>query len=486
MSLPLRRRSVLATIAVVLATSPALAGAATPAPTWRAAQVATLPAGAKGLPQGYLPTLACPTTGNCVAAGVYTDTSGKPQGLLLTEVNGTWSPPVTIQAPSDAAASPGTTPNASACGAAGSCSVVGAYQLASGDTQPFIADDVAGHWRAAFRPSLPSDALATGQTAQLRAVACSSAGNCTAVGTYDTSATIPALSGFAVSEVNGTWGSATALRAPAGANANPFLVISQVSCPSAGDCSAIGTYLDDQNIQHGVFFDEVGGVWQPGTPVIPPANASLYEHVTLSALACVGPGSCTAVGTYYDHAGATQVFAAREIGDVWSAGLPVALPANAGSNPKGFFYGYVDVACASATSCSAGGQYRNRSGQYEGFIADEVNGVWERAVELALPAGGSTAGKNGGVVALSCVGVGNCRAGAAYLDSSGRYQAAVASQINGVWRAATKITLPGHAGSVGVDGGVYALVCHADNRCVATGSYLANTTEYEGFTVATA
>ncbi len=480
-----RRHVALAALAVVLAAWPSLAGAATAAPTWQAARVAALPSGAKGLPQGYLPTLACPTTGNCVAAGIYADASGKPQGLLLTELNGQWSPPVTIRPPSDAATAPGTTPNASACGAVGSCTVVGAYQLASGDTQPFIVDDVGGQWRAAFRPSLPSDALTTGQTAQLRAVACSSLGNCTAVGTYDTSATIPTLSGFAVSEVNGTWGNSTEISAPAGANVNPFLVVSQVSCASNGDCSVIGTYLDNQNVQHGVVVNEVGGVWQPAEPVTPPANASLYAHVTLSALTCTGPGSCTAVGTYYDHAGATQVFATHEVGGVWSAGLPVAMPTNAGVNPKAFFYGYVDLACASATTCSAGGQYRNRSGLYEGFIVDEVGGVWQRAVELTLPTAGS-AGKNGGVVALSCVSVGNCRAGAAYLDAAGRYQAAVASQVNGVWHAATKITLPGHASSVGVDGGVYALICHADNRCVATGSYLANATEYQGFTVATA
>ena len=37
--------------------------------------------------------------------------------------------------------------------------------------------------------------------------------------------------------------------------------------------------------------------------------------------------------------------------------------------------------------------------------------------------------------------------------------------------------------SVGVDGGVYGLICKAANRCTGVGSYLRSATVYEGFTI---
>lgn len=481
---PLARRAL---VALVLASPLAAAspvGSVSP-PTWQPARIAALPSGAKGLYQGYLPTLACPTTGDCVAAGAYNDHANVPQGLVLTEVNGQWRAPRTIQPPSDAATVAATTPMGLACSSTGNCTIVGTYQLTSGDTQSFIASEVNGVWRPATRATLPSDALVKGQNAQLRAVACSANGDCSAVGTYFTNATNPVLEGFAIDEVHGSWGPAQVLTAPSNANANPFPSVSQIACAAPGDCSAIGSYIDDQNVQHAAVFTERAGQWSAGQPVRVPANASLYAHATLSALSCAPSGPCTAVGTYYDHRGATQVFATSNAHGAWSAGLPVSMPANAAANPKAFFYGFQDIACATATTCSAGGQYRARNGLYEGFIADEVRGVWRSAGELALPAGATAAGKNGGVVALSCVSAGNCRAGAAYVDGAGHYQGLVVSQVNGQWGTGAMLVLPGRAASVGVAGGVYALVCHQDNWCTATGSYLAGGSTYQGFSAVT-
>src|ERR1035441_10081014 len=65
----LRTALVIATTLLVAAV-PALAGAA---PRWPAARIVALPAGAKGVPLGYLPALACASVGNCAAGGAYTN-----------------------------------------------------------------------------------------------------------------------------------------------------------------------------------------------------------------------------------------------------------------------------------------------------------------------------------------------------------------------------------------------------------------------------
>ncbi len=104
---------------------------------------------------------------------------------------------------------------------------------------------------------------------------------------------------------------------------------------------------------------------------------------------------------------------------------------------------------------------------------------------MAMPAGAQMAGKNGGVVAVSCRSAGNCSAGAAYLDGSSAYQALVVNEVAGQWRTGQKITLPTGNNTVGVDGGVYGLICHPTGPCTATGSYLKTLTNYAGFTVTT-
>jgi hypothetical protein len=101
---------------------------------------------------------------------------------------------------------------------------------------------------------------------------------------------------------------------------------------------------------------------------------------------------------------------------------------------------------------------------------------------LTLPSGAVQAGKNGGVVALSCVSAGNCAAGAAYEDSSGNYQALVVSETNHAWTTSTKITLPAGATTVGQAGGIYALDCQRTGVCDAVGSYETTSGNYLGFT----
>jgi len=65
---------------------------------------------------------------------------------------------------------------------------------------------------------------------------------------------------------------------------------------------------------------------------------------------------------------------------------------------------------------------------------------------------------------VSCRSAGNCSAGAAYLDASSEYQALVINEVGGQWEAGLKITLPTGNNTVGVDGGVYGLICHATDR----------------------
>jgi len=471
-------------IGALVALTTAMPASASPAPSWQNAKQATLPNGAQGLPQGYLPALSCVSPGNCEAAGAYSVGAGV-QGVILNESSGKWTVPVTLKTPSDVAKGTGVTVYGLSCGAVGNCAAVGSYNDRAGSVQSFVADEVHGKWSAATKAKLPANAAKGGQNALLRSVSCPSLANCAAVGNYqDNDAAASRTVGFVMNEVNGTWQRAREIATIATPNLNPFIAMNQIACASNANCVAVGSFIDKNDVTQALVVSEVRGVWRRGVSLPLPLNASAYAGASVTEVSCVKQSSCAVLGTYNSATGAVEGMSASENGGTWVRATELTMPTNAAVNPRVFLYGFDGVACSSARNCSVGGQYVDATGHYQGFLDSEVAGRWSNAVALSLPSGGASAGKNGGVIALSCPLAGNCRAGAAYLDSSGSYQALVVSQVDGTWQTGQKVVLPGSATTVGVDGGLYALVCPSVSSCTGSGSYLANATTYEGFTIA--
>jgi hypothetical protein len=172
----------------------------------------------------------------------------------------------------------------------------------------------------------------------------------------------------------------------------------------------------------------------------------------------------------------------NEHNNVWSRASEIKLPATAATNPLVLLYGFAGISCASAGNCAAGGQYQDKSHDFQGLLVNEVSGHWQTATELPLPAGSVQAGKNGGVVTVSCISAGDCVAGAAYENSSGNYQALLIHETNHSWGPGTKVTLPAGSTTVGTAGGIYAVACQKTGACGAVGSYETASGAYLGFT----
>ncbi len=478
-----RAASLLCPLLVLALSVPA--GATSTTPRWDVAKVANLPSGATGLPSGFLPALGCASAGNCSAGGAYDDASSHTQGLILNEVKGVWTAPTKLVAPVGAATNPGLTVNSISCGAVGDCVAVGSYDDLKNYAQSFIASELGGVWQRAREVALPANAKGASQLSEVHSVSCWSAGNCSAVGSYlDESQPVGHSEAMVVSEVHGTWTRAQEVALPAGANANPYALLNQITCVK-GHCVGVGSFIGTDGTTQGLIVNGVNAQWSRAIAVTLPANANAFPVANVSEVACVSAENCTAIGTYTDVNGRNEGFTVTELRGTWQQALAMTMPTGAAVNPHTFFYGYGGLACPSIGNCSAGGQYLVGTAQYEGFFVDEVNGVWEPATELKLPSGALMAGKNGGVVAVSCRSAGNCSAGAAYDDAASQYQALVVNEVANAWQVGQKITLPTGASSVGIDGGVYGLVCHPTGPCTATGSYLKTSTTYEGFTVST-
>lgn len=463
------------------------AAASSTAPTWQVAKSVGLPSDGVSLPQGFLPTLSCPSAGNCLAGGSYTSQSGTTEGLLVSEVSGTWKAGVTLSPPSNAGQNPAVSVETVSCASAGNCVAAGNYGLSDGSYQPFYDVETSGTWSQAKQVTLPSNALGTGQNSEVMSISCPSVGNCSAIGTYlDATTNLGQVLGFTLKETSGTWSNATQIVLPSSANTNPYLQVHQIACASAGNCTAVGSYVNSNGNTVALLLNETSGSWATALTPALPANASAYAGAVLGEVTCTSVGNCTAFGTYTNNAGAIEPLAVSEVSGKWSRGVGITMPAGAATNPHTFFYyGSAQMSCPSVGNCAAGGQYRDSSGKYQGFLVNEVNGKWQAATELKLPSGSQSAGANGGVTSVSCSSAGDCNAATAYYDASGAYQTGVSSEINNVWQTDVQISLPGQAGTIGIDGGIYGIQCVSTGACTASGSFEVGSSTYQGFTVNT-
>jgi hypothetical protein len=166
-----------------------------------------------------------------------------------------------------------------------------------------------------------------------------------------------------VSETSGVWGQAIDVPGLATLNKGRHAKVFSVSCPSAGNCAAVGRYRN----AHGFVASETNGVWGqairvPGLDALNRDSAQFYLDISVS---CGSSGNCAAVGTYGYPYGSGYV--ASEKNGTW--GRVIKVPGLRALNTGGDAE-VLSVSCAAAGSCAAGGYYTGsgRGYQTQGFV----------------------------------------------------------------------------------------------------------------------
>ncbi len=215
-----------------------------------------------------------------------------------------------------------------------------------------------------------------------------------------------------------------------------------------------------------------------GSAVEVPGTGALNRggEAEMNSISCVAAGACAAGGSYADGSGNYQAFVASEKKGVWRAAVEVPGTATLNSGGNAF----VDsVSCGKAGDCTAGGSYLDGSGHYQAFVASEKKGVWRAAVEVPGTATLNSGG-NAQVRSVSCAKTGTCTAGGYYADGSIHYQAFVASETNGVWGNAVEV--PGTATlNSGGNAPVRSVSCAKAGTCTAGGRYEDGSSHYQAF-----
>jgi putative Ig domain-containing protein len=355
---------------------------------WGSAQPLALPPGYSttvSSQRAYLTSVSCPREGDCVAVGSYTDASDNNQAMIATETAGTWGAAHALTLPANAATMQGlhgAVLYSVSCTIVGDCLAVGSYVDTTNARQPMLVEEDNGVWGAVKTLTLPANANTApgGQYSRLTSVSCTPAsrlaarirslGTCVAVGTYiDNSTSLNDLT-FVASESNNVW-TGTELMLPPDAAATQPTGLDQfdgpaVSCTSAGDCVAVGTYTATTGSVDAMHAEETSGVWGRAVTV---ASESGYIGVPalLDSVSCTSAGNCTAVGIYF-AAGAALPIVVSEVGGDWGDPSVLTPPpdSGAGSNSLTLTGGLdylTSVACASPTVCVAAGGYAAALGQ---------------------------------------------------------------------------------------------------------------------------
>jgi hypothetical protein len=145
--------------------------------------------------------------------------------------------------------------------------------------------------------------------------------------------------------------------------------------------------------QQGLLLTQTDGKWATGVEARLPAGTWVSGNgpaATLKSVSCASAGNCIAVGSYikgHRELEAVPLLLTQTDGK-WAKGVAARLPAGAAplgklqaSGPDYFRTGLSSVSCASAGNCTAVGQQpHKKSGSYRGLRLTQSNGKWGRGV----------------------------------------------------------------------------------------------------------
>jgi hypothetical protein len=325
------------------------------------------------------------------------------------------------------------------CASAGNCSAAGGNRLTKG---LFVVSEKDGIWGTA--QAAPGQAALLGSHptgSSFSVLSCSSAGNCSAGGSY--TARGKSTKAFVVTEKNGKWGNLEQVRLIHGLGTG----ILAMSCPSAGNCSAGG---------RGYVVSEKRGVW---------GNAEKIRGTSgsIDQIACPSAGNCLGVGFYPGSNGAqADPFAVTEKQGTWGKGRTFPRIEHRADGPGAALTG---VACESPGSCTAVGYYYFDGNQNVAFAFSQKNGIW-----------GPVQGLNSGLIditSLSCSSQGNCATGGDFAGEGDPElaQAWISTETDGAWSSPQ--VPPGLDALSGdsMQSGLTGVFCWSAGNCGAAGFY---------------
>jgi hypothetical protein len=381
---------------------------------------------------------------------------------VSAERNGRWG--TALEVPGTAALNAGGKAQVGSvtCTRAGACVAVGTYTDKAGDTQWFTDRESGSRWDKAAPVPDPALTGATISTVWCAPWTCAAGGSFT-----DSTGTTQA---WVMTQTHGRWHAA--LEVPGIATLNVpggTASIYAMSCPSPGNCAAVGSYWFNANAPEEYFntygasafvVSETNGKWGKAEEAPGIMSLNLGWDAWLTLLSCPSAGNCTAAG-YFLPGPANLPDPSQDCDpeDFCVGGFSVTEHNGSWgmSHRRSVYWNLNALACLSDGDCVlAGDNGADISPFSEAGIVTETNGKWGK---LVLPSGGSS------VDAVSCSSAGDCAAGGP-TAAGGAY---LISEAQGRWGKPVAVAgIPAKGPGATVD----AVACPAGIAlCVGGGFY---------------
>lgn len=333
-----------------------------------------------------LNAVSCPSASHCTAVGWYQIPAGGFQLGLVESWNGNnWS----VQANPSGNNSNNSDLTGVACATAKSCVAVGTVVNSSSDSDVFLAE----RWNGSTWTTAPVPQPVGMTSGWLNAVACPSAVDCFAVGTFSTG------SGGYLTVIE-DWNGSSWARQPGPSAAG---ILFGIACLSTSNCFTVGAATG------GASWDVLaehwnGTVWTAqSTPALPAFEGNTPGNAWLDGVSCSG-AKCAAVGTIeYDGGLMSQTLAERWDSKKW---VIQATPDPGG----GYNNNLAAVSCTSAADCTAVGlyfdSYTGANGKPFNLMVMRWNGARWTEQGITDPSGGTGSWLHGVACKTVCTAVG--------------------------------------------------------------------------------
>jgi len=341
-------------------------------------------------------SVSCGSAGNCVAGGYYQDASFRQHAFLVNERNGRWGKAFQVLGTSNLVF---PQINSVSCSSAGNCS-------AAGDRPAFVVIERNGRWGRATEVRGLAELTKLKSFVFMNSLSCGSAGDCAAGGSYRPASL--RTSAFVVSEQSGHWREAIRVPGIVTLNTSGQAAVNSVSCASPSDCVAGGDFAGTSTSSAFVV-SERNGRWHRAMAIRGFAALGASD-ASIRALSCASPGNCAAGGSYGVKTGAQLVFVVSERNGHWgrASNVPGVATLNLGGMAS-----ITSVSCGSTGNCAAGGYYApDTGGSQLAFVVSERNGRWRKAIEVPGLAALHTGQDE--VNSVSCASASTCTAGGEY------------------------------------------------------------------------
>jgi hypothetical protein len=340
------------------------------------------------------------------------------------------------------------------CASASDCWAVGLAQSKTSFATKRARHALIEHWNGIAWAEIPSVNAGTTPENALVGVTCvPAAADCWAVGYYFQGS-------FNIGTLTERWNGSswTSTPSPNRPPTEAYNSLNDVTCVSASDCWAVGSYVGDDLRNRTVIEHWNGAAWS----LVSSPNTSATEDNFLLSVTCASSSECWAVGAYRSaNNSQLQTLAVRWDGTAWS----IVNSPDANTNNDNVLN---SVTCVSASDCWAVGYAYNDNSitVTGGNAAETLIEHWNGTSWSIFTSPNTSTTESNFLSGVTCVSAADCWAVGQYVSTSGPNQTLTEHWNGTAWAVVA---------SPNVEGGdrdfLYAVSCVSSTDCWAAGSY---------------